>query len=192
MGRVLSGVSLTFLIMASLTFSTAVAQVGVSYNVDVAVELLDEDFYAGVDKNGSGPADGARIAFGGSSSNDGQRIAFIAFDRRQNLAPIIENGFVGVANFLGEDPETWDRNANGTPDIEEIRCFTLLLATDALPPAVLAAYDFNRDIALVDVGPSPSLAGLPNLFAFYMTLGDPVSAAIAPAIWLAMRCASSP
>jgi len=50
----------------------------VTYRLGDATELLDEDFYSGADRNGSGLAPMGRMAFFGSTSNDGKRVAFWA------------------------------------------------------------------------------------------------------------------
>lgn len=180
-----------FLVTFLVAFSTAWAQTK-TYDLELSIGLLDAAFYDGLDNltlpvdERPGAANGDRIAFGAVSSNDGERVVFRGFDLRNRLpapepAPSIsiEPGFFDVATFMVEDPETWDANSNGTPDIQEIRCFQTLFAFEALPLLVKDAFDANLVIAQGDVGPSPFLTGLPTLFAFYMTLGDVASQAFA-------------
>jgi len=59
-------------------FASVGALAQVTYSLGDTVPLLDDDYYAGVAKNGVGPAPG-RFAMGGQASKDGLKVAFLMF-----------------------------------------------------------------------------------------------------------------
>ena len=71
------------------------------YRLDEVAPLLDEDFYSGVDRNGSGAAQSGRIALFPNTSGDGQWIAFYSID--------VGTGGLSVFIVKFGDPTDWYR-----------------------------------------------------------------------------------
>jgi hypothetical protein len=96
----------------------------VTYRLGDATELLDEDFYSGVDRNGSGLAPMGRMAFFGSTSNAGKKVAFWAVNiDTENIAVFIVD--IGVpSSWLRLWPQDIDDDPNEpiiwTPDDQYI------------------------------------------------------------------------
>lgn len=93
---------IAFSAIVFLGFATSsFAQNSVTYSIDQTAALLDEDYYSGADKNGSGPAVGLRNAFNSTPSPTGDRVAFRGVDLGTGLTAL---WVVDVSN-----PASWRR-----------------------------------------------------------------------------------